>query len=212
MPFDLDQLRKRFSEFLPSEVNHPRRSEFTPSAILVPMQIQNDELNILFTKRTQSVKHHKGQISFPGGRLEDGESLAQCALRETEEEIGLPANQVELWGQLDETLVITYYRITPFVGLIPYPFEFTLQSTETERLIIVPVSKLLDSKAHSMAVKDFLGRDYAIHFYDVGDEVIWGATGRILTQFLKIGFDYTPPLYRQFLEERKRKEAGVLIG
>ena len=116
------------------------------SAVLLPIYCNQGKPYLLFTRRTRSVKSHKGQISFPGGVYQVGDdTLLDTALRETEEEIGLPRDRVELLGQLDDVFTMTSnYIISPFVALIPYPFEFKLSRREIEEIIEAPLGALLD--------------------------------------------------------------------
>ena len=117
-----------------------------PAAVLVPIYHKQGQYHILFTKRTDKVKTHKGQISFPGGAYEEVDrTLADTALRESTEEIGLRAEDVEILGELDDGFSIaSNYTISPFVALIPWPYQFKLSEEETEEIIEVPISALLD--------------------------------------------------------------------
>ncbi|NNG07593.1 MAG: CoA pyrophosphatase, partial [Desulfobacteraceae bacterium] len=105
-------------------------SSYIHAAVLFPLFSANGEYGVLFTQRTQTVENHKGQISFPGGAVEaeDG-SLEETALREAHEEVGLLSNDVEILGQLDDTTtVVSYFVVHPFVGVIPYPYDFRINS------------------------------------------------------------------------------------
>lgn len=197
----VEKIRRRLEGYRATDMIH-HTGRFTPSAVLMPLFNEDGRLHVLFTKRTLTLKYHKGQISFPGGALDPSdESCLDCALRETHEEIGLPPEQVEVLGRLDETPVVSNYRITPFVGLIPHPFPFKPNEEEIDRLIVVPLDDFMNPDIHRMVVNEFLGQLLPIHFYDVAGESIWGATARILTNFLEVCFDYRAPLYARFLEE-----------
>jgi 8-oxo-dGTP pyrophosphatase MutT (NUDIX family) len=117
----------------------------TEAAVLVPVFGKAGEYHILFTQRSDQVLHHKGQISFPGGaRSEVDASLLDTALRESWEEIGLEAKDVEILGELDDTPTTTSsFNISPFVAFIPYPYQFTLNPYEIKKVFSVPVSALL---------------------------------------------------------------------
>ncbi len=157
------------------------------AAVLLPIYCKQVEYYILFTKRTQKVKEHKGQISFPGGAREGEEILVNTALRECAEEIGLMAEEVEILGELDDTLSITSnYIITPFVALIPWPYQFQVNREEIEELIEVPISALLDSSYQRQETEIIEGEAVISYFYNYQGRVIWGATARILKQFLDI--------------------------
>jgi len=163
-------------------------AELVPSAVLVPIYYHRGEYHLLFTKRTRQVKEHKGQVSFPGGAYQDGDGkLVNTALRECAEEIGLGAGDVEVLGELDDFATqASNYVIAPFVAIIPWPYEFHLNEIETEALIEVPVSALLDMERPRQETRLINGETVTSFFYDYRGTVIWGATARILNQFLDI--------------------------
>ncbi len=162
------------------------QNELVPAAVIIPLLYINNELNILFTKRSQYVQHHKGEISFPGGTRDDTDnSLLDCALRECREEIGLDPSDVHILGQLDPFKTIaTHFIVTPFVGHIPYPYSFTVSQFEIEELIIIPVNTLFHKESHQIRKVNLKGNEIAINYFYYKDYVIWGATGFILRQFL----------------------------
>ncbi len=159
-----------------------------PAAVLVPIYCREGQYYIVFTKRTELVSTHKGQISFPGGACsEDDKTTCDTALRESAEEIGLSSQDVEVLGELDDTRSLTSnYRISPFVGLIPWPYQFRLSQAETSKLIEVPISALLKDGHHRQETEVIDGRVVTSYFYRYEGHVIWGATARILNQFLDI--------------------------
>ncbi len=159
-----------------------------PSAVLVPIYYKQEEYYILFTKRTEIVKDHKGQISFPGGAYEEQDgALANTALRECTEEIGLAAEVIELLGELDDIATTTSsYIISPFVAAIPWPYPFKVDPIEVEEIIEVPISALLDKDCLRQGTDTLDGQVITTYFYDYQEKVIWGATARILNQFLDI--------------------------
>jgi len=163
-------------------------AELVPSAVLVPIYRRQGQYCVLFTKRTERVKEHKGQISFPGGARQDGDkTLLDTALRECAEEIGLAPGEVKILGELDDTLTETSnYIISPFVGVIPWPYEFKLDGWETEEIIEVPISALMDKDCWRQETKIIGGQAVTSDFYHYQGRVIWGATARILHQFLDI--------------------------
>jgi len=163
-------------------------AKLVPSAVLVPIYYKEGEYHILFTKRTGWVKKHKGQISFPGGAQQEGDkTLIDTALRECAEEIGLAPGEVKPLGELDDTLTETSnYVISPFVALIPYPYQFRVDGGEVEEIIEVPVSALLDEKCLRQVTAIIGGQAVASYFYNYQERLIWGATARILHQFLDI--------------------------
>ena len=158
------------------------------SAVLVPIYYKQGQYYILFTKRTDRVKEHKGQISFPGGARHEGDrTLIDTALRECAEEIGLVPSEVKVLGELDDTLTETSkYVISPFAALITYPYQFKVDGWEVEEIIEAPISALLDKARKQTKVIDIDGQAVTSYFYHYQGRVIWGATANILHQFLDI--------------------------
>jgi 8-oxo-dGTP pyrophosphatase MutT (NUDIX family) len=157
-----------------------------PSAVLLPIYYKEGEVHILFTRRTENVKEHKKQISFPGGTHQGGESLLQTALRESNEEIGLAPDEVKILGELDDMPTTSHYNISPFVGLVPWPYDFKVDGWETDEIIEAPLPALLDDKSWHHKTEVIAGRKVTAYSYHYRDDVIWGATARILHQFLAI--------------------------
>jgi len=157
-----------------------------PAAVILPLYVKQGRYHILFIKRTDKVKKHKGEISFPGGTREaEDKTLLDTALRECAEEIGLLAKDVEILGELDdEVSVATNYVISPFAALIPWPYRFKVDGQETEAIIEVPVSALLESGRSRPEIRD--GETITAYTYRPEGQVIWGATARILKKFLDI--------------------------
>jgi 8-oxo-dGTP pyrophosphatase MutT (NUDIX family) len=164
---------------------------YTPSAVLIPLYVKEGECYLVFTRRTEMVNHHKGQISFPGGgRHPQDATLMHTAIRESWEEIGLKPEHVEVLGELDDIATYTTnFVISPFVAAIPYPYEFRLSPYEVEGIIEVPLSVLLDPKNFSQEVVSLGDQLILQYFYSHGDQVIYGATARILKQFLEVVVD-----------------------
>ena len=156
------------------------------AAVLLPIYCKQGQYYILFTKRTEQVKEHKGQISFPGGAYqeEDGR-LVNTALRECTEEIGLVAEEVEILGELDDTITSNYI-ISPFVAFIPWPYQFKVDASEVEELLEVPISALLNRGSLPQETEIIDCKTITSYFYRYQGRVIWGATARILNQFLDV--------------------------
>jgi len=164
------------------------RSDLVCSAVLVPITDRGGP-HILFTKKSDSVPHHKGQFSFPGGICEQRDaSRVETALREAWEEIRLPAGAVEVLGLLDDTATrATPFVITPVVGIVRGPVEFRPDGREIERVIEVPLDTLRDPAIFRTELWERDGEWHSVHFYQVSTaDVVWGATARILKQFLEI--------------------------
>ena len=143
---------------------------------------------LVFAKRTERVGHHAGQISFPGGRIDAGDADdLQAALREAEEEVGLAPSAVEPLGLLDDTETFaTQFVITPWVGVVRQPVVWRPDGEEIEKVIEVPVAALLGDGAFRVErwTRDGVTRD--VYFYDHQGTTIWGATARILKQYLDL--------------------------
>ncbi len=157
-----------------------------PAAVLVPIFFKQGDCYILFTRRTETVKEHKGQISFPGGAYEEEDkTLENTALRESNEEIGLATRDVDVLGELDDKISLTSnYTISPFVALIPWPYQFQLNQDETKEIIEVPIPALLDKNSSREESETLNGELATSYFYHYQGKTIWGATARILNQFL----------------------------
>ena len=159
-----------------------------PSAVLIPIFSKQGQYHILFTKRTETVKNHKGQISFPGGAYEERDgTMVNTALRECAEEVGLRAEDIEVFGELDDFFTIgSGYIISPFVAAIPWPYPLKIDPMEVEEIIEVPISSLLDKACLRQETRTIDGQVVTAYFYHYQEKVIWGATARILNQFLDI--------------------------
>lgn len=158
-----------------------------PAAVLLPLLIRNGEEYVLFTRRTEHLPHHAGEISFPGGaRHSEDTDLAATALRETEEEIGVPAASVELHGRLDDFWSIHGYHVVPYVGTIPHPFSYQVAALEIAALIEAPLDHFRAPGVHHSEDWSHHGRVHPVDFYRYGEHVIWGLTAAILRQFLEI--------------------------
>jgi len=184
-PFSPDFLKSRLSLDPPPPEPPPG---LQPAGVLAPVFFVDTTPHLLFTKRTLTVRDHRGQISFPGGvRSSKDPHLLATALRETEEEIGVDRNVIEVWGRINQSHTLgSGYWISPFVGLVPYPYEFKPNNVEVERLIIVPFSHLLDPANFSEGTYDWGGQTWMTQLYTYGDDVIWGLTARLLYNFLTL--------------------------
>lgn len=163
---------------------------YVPAAVLLPIFESEGDLHLVFIKRTETVNYHKGQISFPGGRWNpEDASLMETAVRESWEEIGLAPTDVEVLGELDDFATYTSnFVISPFVGAIPYPYHFLPNPEEVEEVIEVPLPVLLNKANYSEEELRLGDRWIVQHFYRYGERVIYGATARILKQFLETVF------------------------
>jgi 8-oxo-dGTP pyrophosphatase MutT (NUDIX family) len=162
----------------------------TDAAVLVPLYLGGGELSAVFTRRRDDLRRHPGEISFPGGRYDEGEQdLRATALREAEEEIGLPPDRVELVGALQPTPTIaTGYAVYPFVGVIEAGQTWTPSPSEVAEVIELPLRELLAGYGRRRLVRR--GLPIRTDTYLVGEHLIWGATARILADL----FDRIGPL------------------
>ncbi len=165
---------------------HPEGSGVLRRAgVLVPLFVRDESLWIVLTRRTESVEHHRGQISFPGGAAEPCDrTLLETALRESQEELGIaPADALAL-GQLTPIVTITSFYVEPYVAAIPQPYIFRPAEAEIAEVLEVPLPALLDPAI--LEKKPLPGRERPVLFYHYGPHVIWGATARILEELLAV--------------------------
>lgn len=159
------------------------------ASVLIPLFKTNNGYEVLFTERTHKVEHHKGQISFPGGAFEpDDRDFEETALRESFEEVGLLQEDVNILGRLDDELTIaSSFIVHPFVGEIPYPYDFEINRDEVERIIPVPLSLFFEENSdrhlNSIEFETFTYRGPAYRYDDV---IIWGATAIIMRKFIRL--------------------------
>jgi 8-oxo-dGTP pyrophosphatase MutT (NUDIX family) len=180
----VDQIRTVLSSRKRRVIEHP---PFSHAAVLVPLFKKGNGCHLLFTKRSEQVKYHKGEISFPGGVVDEEDlELISTALREADEEIGLKKNDVQIIGILDDIVTITEFIVTPIVGLFPYPYPFKVSEVEISELIEVPLSALLHEECFSEREIIRGGQKEIVYAYEYEKHIIWGATARILKQFLDL--------------------------
>jgi 8-oxo-dGTP pyrophosphatase MutT (NUDIX family) len=163
--------------------HHP----FSHAAVLVPLFQKEGDCHLLFTKRSEQVKYHKGEISFPGGVVdEEDKELINTALREAFEEIGLKEDYVKIIGVLDDIVTVTEFIVTPIVGFFTYPYPFKVSEVEIAELIEVPLASLLEEDCFSEREIFREGQNEIVYAYQYERHIIWGATARILKQFLDL--------------------------
>jgi 8-oxo-dGTP pyrophosphatase MutT (NUDIX family) len=183
------ELKEKIKAALGARERVPMDPGPVPSAVLIPVFLKNGDYHILFTKRTENMNHHRGEISFPGGvRHPEDENSLRTALRETWEEVGILPGDVEVLGVLDDFYSIHDYLITPYVGMIPHGYEYRISAPEIERIIEVPLSHLLKPEVFRVEDWTWKGRKHPVYFYRYLDDDIWGVTAAILKQFLDLVF------------------------
>lgn len=171
-----------------------------PAAVLVPLLPRPDGLHFLFTERSRELRKHAGQVSFPGGRVDPGDTTdVAAALREAHEEVGLRSEHVEILGQMDDSPTSTGFVIAPVVGVVD-PLAFTAagrypwtpSAAEIASLHELPVSGFLEPKNLRVEQRQYAGRTYDVYWYTVEGTVVWGATARIVRDLLALTLGEEP--------------------
>jgi len=158
-----------------------------PAAVLVPLVDHRDSMTVLLTQRTAHLSAHAGQVSFPGGRIEPGDADAvAAALRETEEEIGLPRELVSVVGRLDTYLTGTGFEITPIVGIVAPPIALAIDPYEVAEAFEVPLGFVLDRANHQQVERESAGRRRIFYVLPYQGRNIWGATAGILVNLAEV--------------------------
>jgi len=164
-----------------------RAAELRHAAVLVPLVDHSDGLTIIFTQRTAHLAAHGGQISFPGGGVEPCDiDATACALRETDEEIGLPSEKVDVLGRLDTYVTRTGFEITPVVGVIRPPVTFAPDPFEVAEVFEVPLEFFLEPSSLRKEGREFQGARRYFYAFPYGDRYIWGATAGMLVNLVDV--------------------------
>jgi 8-oxo-dGTP pyrophosphatase MutT (NUDIX family) len=191
-----DTIRRRFGgtaapdDFTPRRVlgdlppGYLPKQPWKPASVLLPL-VLHAEPTVLFTRRTERLQDHAGQVSFPGGGREAGDANpVETALRETEEEIGLTRNHVEVAGFLRGYLTISGYAVSPVVGLVRPGFTLRLDPLEVAEVFEVPFAFLADPKNREIQTRELGGKNVGFYLFRYREQVIWGATAAMLVNFL----------------------------
>jgi len=158
-----------------------------PSAVTVPLFLKADVWHVLLTRRTREVRHHKGEISFPGGAKDAADtSFLETALRETEEEVGIQRSDITLLGELDDIRTMSRFRISPFVVAFPYPYPLRICQAEIDEILEIPLSGLQTEARLEEKPAEYEGLRASVYYYYFHNIVIWGATAKILKQLLDL--------------------------
>ena len=159
----------------------------TPAGVLIPVRRHDAGLSILLTQRSADLKHHAGQVSFPGGRMEDSDAdIETTALRETREEIGIPEEHVSIIGYLETMPTVTGYAVTPIVGFVDGSVPLEIDTTEVEYAFEVPLSFLMEPANHRMVTREWQGLTFPMVEFHYEGQRIWGATAQMLLRFIKL--------------------------
>ena len=186
--FSAAEWAKRLQRHQPSWETETDLAGLVPAAVLIPLFFRAQEPWILLTERTHRVSHHKGQIAFPGGKFEAQQDadLAATALRESEEEVGLKAQDVKLLGAMQPMPTFTGFHVHPFVAEIPTDYHFVANPAEIETLIEVPLGHLQDTRFQRCVQRHWQGREYPVYYFEYQRFTIWGITGHLLYDFLQL--------------------------
>jgi 8-oxo-dGTP pyrophosphatase MutT (NUDIX family) len=162
-------------------VAHINHASLRKASVLIGFVERGDGLNIIFTKRAKHLKHHPGQVSFPGGKYEDWDnSLADTALRETYEEIGIEQGKISIFGQMPELVTISKFTVTPFLAFVSPDYETTIDTNEVDEVFEVPAEIVLDK--HHLHSERFQFRNHSHRVFGLSYEkhFIWGMTAQII--------------------------------
>lgn len=178
------ELLTRFLLQRPAPAQRLGLTGLKPAAVLLPLVERPGGLQLLLTRRSAQLRHHAGQISFPGGRQDpEDESLIQTALRETEEEIGITPSQIRVIGSLSPLNTISRYEVLPVLGLVASDYRLTLSTCEVEQAFEVPLDYVLDSSHHIALTLHRAGRHHTVYWIPWRQQFIWGATASMIRQF-----------------------------
>jgi 8-oxo-dGTP pyrophosphatase MutT (NUDIX family) len=184
----VEQIRKAVEAAPPGRPLAPTVQGSQPAAVLVPVFEEDGVARLLLTRRSTNLPSHQGQVAFPGGKVHDGESSEAGALREAHEEVGIPPADVDVVGPLEElSTVASQFVMAPFVGILPARPALVPNPAEVARAFDVSIAELMDDDVYHEERWDLPGMgNRPMHFFDVADETVWGATARILYDLLSL--------------------------
>ena len=182
-----DDVVSRVAKHSPRSIDTEAAQQARPSAVLVTLHPGSDGVEVVLTKRASHLKNHKGEISFPGGRVEPDESIREAALREAVEEVAMPSHEVNLVGELDHILtVVSSSYIIPVVGTLGYRPSLVASENEVDRILHVPLHDLARGDTFREERWTTQYGNMNVYMYHLDDETIWGATARVLTQIIRL--------------------------
>ncbi len=175
------EIKDRLKQREISKIDFP---ELTNAAVMMLIMNKGGEAHVFLTKRTNKVATHKGQMSFPGGKIddEDKDELG-AALRETCEEAGISHGDIEVLGQFDDFFSVEGFHVCTFIGTIDYPYEYIINKDEIDDYVEVPLSIFHNREYDRIEDYHFNGKDIKVYYYSFNGFIIWGLTARILTEF-----------------------------
>ena len=184
-----EDIRSRLETYCREMTEHGEMFNVRKAAVLIPLYWYGGEWHVLFTRRSEGVNDHKGQVSFPGGAVEaDDRNVYQAALREANEEIGLVPGNAEILGRLKDYITISQFVISPIVARINWPFSIRINSSEVSRVFSIPLSYLGDRSNIEIRTHTFSdGQTTRLFYFAPYDgELLWGITARITVRLLKV--------------------------
>ena len=193
MKFSADSIREKLGD-LGEEPRHEIRAwgdielgELREAAVLIPLvEMPNGEFDVLLTKRSEALRQHSGEVSFPGGRRDpEDDTLVTTALREAREEVGLFEADVRVHGAFYSMPTISNYALTAYVGEVRGPYEFVPNPAEIDVLIQAPLRELADRAIYDVTQREWNGHVFDMHSFLYDGHTIWGATGLMLDAFIR---------------------------
>lgn len=180
----LSRLRELAGRHAAVEIEAPQHRR---AAVLIPLVRDHDGgWSLVFSRRSDDLPAHAGQIAFPGGAVEAGETLEEAVMREAQEEVGIPPGAVELIGRFDDLITNSGFLVAPFAGILHERVDYVLQQSEVTEVFEVPIEALLDPRNPEVRYVTFRGRRYPAYFYHFGAYEIWGLTGRMVKLFIDL--------------------------
>ena len=175
------------TELIPTEIwQASGHDEFRPAAVLIPLHWIDNELNVLLTKRSEKLKHHSGQVSFPGGGFDESDiTIRQAAIRETEEEIGISHDYINVVGYLDDIETISGFYVTPFVAILEDGFEIDINEHEVSEVFSVPLKFFMEEQNCQKRSAEYKGKNVNYYVYPHEKHTIWGVTAEIIVKLVK---------------------------
>ncbi len=197
------QVQSKLQNYQPHRIHHEGVKR---SAVMILFINKQSVPHIIFTRRTEWVENHKGQISFPGGMQDENDvDLRYTARRETFEEIGIRPEQINILGQLDDFFTVTNFIVTPFAGYVTNDFAYQINEREVAKVLEVPLEVFLRSDKFEVKKWPYKNQIYDVFFYYYEQEVIWGVTAFILNRFIDLVFHYNPAPTSLTLDTRQVK-------
>ncbi len=187
----LEQAMQRIQRHRPWSLRQKGRE----AAVLIPLTQSETNPEIVLTVRSSMLRSHKGEVCFPGGKRDPADQqLIQTALRETEEELGIQAKDIQICGALGQVVSKHHLHVTPWVGVIPSCLPFRPNPEEIERVFKVPIQYFLDQGAPNMQRLTIEGQLWELPYWDFEGEHIWGLTAYIICELLTVGFAMALPM------------------